>query len=307
VASASLAKDVPLNVGLARTVLLPGRESYSGRFTLTSLIGPGYFRTMGIPLDSGRDFGAVDTREGPRVVIVNQAAAAYYWPGETAVGKRMRFFGDDRLAEVVGVARNANYQAVGESPQALIYLPLEQNYSASAVLYIRARGDAVATLAGVERAVERLDPNLKLETASAEQTLRQALWAPRLTAWLLGAFGLLAVLLSSLGIYGVISYSVSQRTREIGVRMALGAKPSDVQLGVLAEGLRLVAAGVVLGLGIALAATRGVQSLLLATSARDAVTFTLAPAFLTLVGLTACWLPAWRATRIDPSTALRDE
>ena len=124
---------------------------------------------------------------------------------------------------------------------------------------------------------------------------------------LLGAFGLLAGLLSTIGIYGVVSYSVSQRTREIGVRMALGAKPRDVQLGVIREGLRLVGAGVVAGLGIALVATRGIQSLLLATSARDAVTFVTVPIFLTLVGLAACWLPALRATRIDPSTALRDE
>jgi predicted permease len=307
VEAAALAKDVPLNVGLARTVLLPGRESGSGRFTLTSLIGPGYFRTMGIPLEAGRDFSAEDTRDGPRVAIVNQAAAAYYWPGESPIGKRMRFFGDDHVAEVVGLARNANYQAVGERPQALIYLPLAQNYSASAVLYVRARGHAETTLAAVAREVHRLDPNLTLETATVEQTIRQALWAPRLTAWLLGAFGLLAMLLSSLGIYGVISYSVSQRTREIGVRMALGATPGDVQLGVVAEGMRLVAAGVAIGLAIALVATRGVQSLLLATSAQDAVTFAMAPAFLTLVGLAACWLPAWRATRIDPSRALRDE
>ena len=307
VTAAAMAKDLPLNVGLARTVLLPGQENGSGRFTLTSLVGPGYFRTMGIPLEAGRDFSGSDARDGPRAAIVNQAAAAYYWPGESPVGKRIRFFGDERVAEVVGLSRNANYQSVGEQPQALIYLPLAQNYAANAVLYVRARGDAGTTLAAVAREVHRLDPNLTLETATAEETIRQALWAPRLTAWLLGAFGLLAMLLSSLGIYGVISYSVSQRTREIGVRMALGARPSDVQLGVVAEGLRLVAVGVAIGLAIALVATRGVESLLLATSARDAVTFAMAPAFLTLVGLAACWLPAWRATRIDPSKALRDE
>jgi predicted permease len=307
VAAAALAKDPPFKVSLARTVLLPGRESGGGRFTLTSLIGPGYLRTTGIPLLAGRDFGPLDGRDAVRVAIVNEAAAAYYWPGENTLGKRMRFYGDERLAEVVGVARNANYQTVGEPPQALIYLPLTQNYSADAVLYIRARGDQATTLTAVRRAVQPLDRNLRLETETVDRTIRQALWAPRLTGLLLGAFGLLAGLLSTIGIYGVVSYSVSQRTREIGVRMALGAKPRDVQLGVIREGLRLVGAGVVAGLGIALVATRGIQSLLLATSARDAVTFVTVPIFLTLVGLAACWLPALRATRIDPSTALRDE
>jgi ABC-type lipoprotein release transport system permease subunit len=208
---------------------------------------------------------------------------------------------------VVGVARNANYQTVGEPPQALIYLPLGQSYSANGVLYIRASGDAATTLAAVRREVQSLDRNLRLETETVDQTIRQALWAPRLTAWLLGAFGLLALLLSTIGIYGVVSYSVSQRTREIGVRMALGAKSGDVQLWIIGEGLRLVAIGVAAGLVIALVATRGIQSLLLATSAHDAVTFVTVPVFLTLVGLAACWLPALRATRIDPSTALRDE
>jgi predicted permease len=307
VADAALAKDPPFKVSLARTVLLPGRESGSGRFTLTSLIGPGYLSTAGIPLLRGRDFGPLDGRDAARVAIVNEAAAAYYWPGEDAVGKRLRFYGDDRVAEVVGLARNANYQTVGELPQALIYLPLTQNYSADAFLYIRASGDAATSLAAVRRAVQPLDRNLRLQTETVDQTIRQALWAPRLTGLLLGAFGLLAGLLSTIGIYGVVSYSVSQRTREIGVRMALGALPRDVQLGVIREGLRLVGAGVAAGMGIALIATQGIQSLLLATSARDPLTFVTVPLFLTLVGVAACWLPAVRATRIDPSTALREE
>jgi len=196
---------------------------------------------------------------------------------------------------------------VGEPAQGLIYLPLAQNYAANAVIYVRARGDAATTQEAVRRVVQRLDPNLKLQTETTDETIRVSLWAPRLTAWLLGAFGLLALLLSSIGIYGVISYSVSQRTREIGVRMALGAQPGDVQRGVIGEGLRLVAMGVAAGLGIALVATAGLQSMLLATSAHDALTFATATAFLTLVGLAACWLPALRATRIEPSRALREE
>ncbi|HUP03572.1 MAG TPA: ABC transporter permease [Bryobacteraceae bacterium] len=306
VESAALAKDMPLTVGLARTVLLPGRENAGGRFTLTSVVGPGYLATMGIPLLAGRDFDARDGRDAPRVAIVNEACAAYYWPGESAVGKRMKFFGDSRVWDVIGVARNANYQSVGEAPQALIYLPLEQNYTAGGVVYIRARSSAAA-LEAAREAVQSVDPRMRLEAATVEDSIRQGLWAPRLTAWLLAAFGTLAVALSGIGIYGVISYSVSRKTREIGVRMALGAKPVDVQREIVVEGLRLVAAGVCVGLGVAITAARGVQSLLLATSARDALTFISAPSFLTLVGIFACWAPAYRATRIDPSRALRDE
>ena len=177
-AAAALAKDPPFRVSLARTVLLPGRESGSGRFTLTSLIAAGYLRTLGIPLLTGRDFSPLDTRDAPRVAIVNEAAAAYYWPGENAVGKRMRFFGDDKLAEVVALARDANYQTIGEAPQALIYLPLAQYYSANAVLYIRSRGDPATTLAAVRREVQSLDRNLRLQPETVDQTIRQTSGRP---------------------------------------------------------------------------------------------------------------------------------
>jgi predicted permease len=307
VASAAVANDPPFNVSLARTVLLEGRGNTQGRFTLTSLISSGYLRTLGIPLLAGRDFSPIEGPAAPRAAIVNQAAAAYYWPGESAVGKTIRFFGDDRPAEVIGVARNANYQTIGERPQALIYLSLAQYYSGFAVLYVRAAGDLQTTLAAVRREAQTLDPNLPLQSEPLDQTIRQALWAPRLTAGLLGAFGALALLLSTIGIYGVVSYSVSQRTREIGIRMALGATPGDVQLAIAGAAMRVVAIGVVLGIGVALIVTRGVQSLLFATSARDAVTFVLVPTLLTLVAVAACWLPALRATRIEPMRELREE
>src|ERR1039458_695364 len=127
----------------------------------------------------------------------------------------MRFFGDDKLAEVVGLARNANYQTIGEAPQALIYLPLAQYYSANAVLYIRSRGDPATTLATVRREVQSLDRNLRLQPETVDQTIRQTLWAPRLTAWLLGAFGVLVLLLSTIGIYGVVSYSVDRKSTRL--------------------------------------------------------------------------------------------
>jgi predicted permease len=307
VASAALAKDGPLHVSLARTAIVEGQPETAGRFTLTSLISPGYLRTMRIPLLRGRDFSPLDLKDGPRVAIVNQAAAAYYWPGQEPLGKRLRFFGDQQPAEVVGVAHNANYQAIGEPAQALIYLSMGQYYFPSAVVYLRAAGDPATTLAGVRRGLQSLNRNVWLEARSVDQAIRESLWAPRLSAWLLAVFGALGLLLAGIGIYGVMAYSINQRRREIGVRMALGATPGDVRRMVLTEGVRMVAAGVLAGLAIALPAAQAARSLLFLTSPRDALTFIGVPAFLALIGVAACWLPARRATRVDPSRALRDE
>ena len=159
----------------------------------------------------------------------------------------------------------------------------------------------------VRRAMQPLDRNLLLESESIERTMRESLWAQRLCAGLLAVFGGLALLLATIGIYGVISYSVSQRVREIGVRMALGATVDDVQIMIVREGVRLVAIGVMVGMTIAIGVSRVIQSMLFVISARDATTFVLVPSILTLVAVLACWIPARRATRIDPSTALRDE
>jgi predicted permease len=310
VVSATLAKDVPFHVSLARTVLLEGQEDTAagkGRFTLMSVVWPGYLRTVEIPILRGRDFSALDTAATPRVVLVNEAAAMAYWRGENPIGKRIRFFGDNAPAEVVGVARNANYQAIGERPQALIYGSLMQYYFPTAVLYVRTGGDPEAVSAAVRREVQRLDRNLPLQSESIGGIIRESLWAQRLSAGLLGVFGGLALALAGIGIYGVVSYSVNRRVREIGVRMALGATPAEVQRLILTEGIRLVAMGVVAGLAMALVGARAVAGMLFATSPRDAATFVLVPSILTLVAIVACWLPALRATRIEPAAALREE
>jgi predicted permease len=310
VVSATLAKDVPFHVSLARTVLLEGREDTTagkGRFTLMSVVWPGYLRTVAIPLLRGRDLSPLDTATTPRVVIVNEAAAMAYWPGENPIGKRIRFFGDNAPAEVVGIARNANYQAIGERPQALIYGSLIQYYFPTAVLYVRTEGDTEAVSAVVRREVQSLDRNLLLQSESVGGIIRESLWAQRLSAALLGVFGGLALVLAAVGIYGVVSYSVNRRVREIGVRMALGATPAEVQTMILTEGIRLVAIGVAAGLVIALIGSRAVEGMLFATSPRDAATFVLVPSILSLVAILACWFPAMRATRIDPAVALRDE
>ena len=310
VVSATLAKDVPFHVSLARTVLLEGQEDTDagkGRFTLMSVVWPGYLRTVEIPILRGRDFSLLDAATTPRVVIVNEAAAMTYWPGENPIGKRIRFFGDNAPVEVVGVARNANYQALGERPQALIYGSLIQYYFPSAVLYVRTDGDPETVSAAVRREVQGLDRNLLLQSESMSGILRESLWAERLSAGLLSGFAGLALVLAAVGIYGVVSYSVDRRVREIGVRMALGATPADIQAMVLREGVRLVAIGVLAGVVIALSGARVVEGMLFATSPRDAATFVLVPAILALVAVLACWFPAVRATRIEPARALREE
>jgi len=310
VASAALSKDSAFRVSSARTVLLEGQEntvSGTGRITLTSVVGPGYFQTVGIPLLRGRDFRPLDTQSTPRVAIINEAAAAHFWPGQEAVGKRLHFFGDINPAEVVGVARNANYQNIGEEPQSLIYLSLIQYYFPTAVVWFRTSGDPEAVALAVRHAMQPLDRNLLLQSEAVERTIRESLWAQRLSAGLLTVFGGLALLLATIGIYGVVSYSVHLRSREIGVRMALGATAGDVQAMIVREGFRLVAIGVVVGTLIARVAARLVQSMLFVISARDALTFVMVPSAMGLVAIVACWLPAMRATRIDPSTALREE
>ena len=319
VRAVALSKDYPLTVSAARTVLLEGQDngasgsgsgsgaSGTGRTTLTSVVSPGYFPAVAIPLLRGRDFSPLDTRTTPRVVIVNEAAAATFWPGENAIGKRLQFAGEGLPVEVIGLARNANYRNIGEAPVPLVYLSLVQYYFPTAVLMVRTAGPPETVLPTVRREVQLLDHNLYLQSETLETTIRESLWPQRLSAGLLAVFGGLALLLSTIGIYGVIAYSVSQRKREMGVRMALGATPGNVRRMVVGDGMRLVAIGIACGIAIALGASRTVESMLFAIGPRDTLTFVMVPTLLSVVALIACWVPAVRATRIDPAVVLRDE
>lgn len=310
VISASLATDWPFHVSFARTVLLEGQEDTAngvGRRSLVSVVWPGFLRTVSIPLLRGRDLSPLDGETAPRVALVSEVAAAAFWPGENPLGKRMRFSGDSAPVEVVGVARNATYIEIGERPQPMIYVSLMQYYYPTSVIYIRTAGNPEPVLASVRREVQALDRNLLLQSQSTRDIIHEALWAQRLSADLLAVFGSLALLLATIGIYGVISYSVSQRTREIGIRMALGATPGELQALVLGEGIRMVAIGIGAGALLALAVSRAVESMLFVVGARDAFTFLMVPAILALVAVVACWIPARRATRIDPGRALREE
>jgi predicted permease len=262
---------------------------------------------MAIPLLRGRDFSPQDTQTTPRVVIVNEAAAASLWPGENAIGKRIQFAGEGRPVEVIGLARNARYREIGEDPLPLVYLSLLQYYFPTAVLVVRSAGSPGAVLPTLRREVQLLDHNLYLQAETVEAYVQQSLWPQRLSAGLLAVFGGLALLLSTIGIYGVIAYSVTQRRREMGLRMALGATPGNVRAMVLGDGMRLVAMGVAFGTVIALGTSRMVESMLFVIGPRDALTFVVVPTVLSLVALIACWVPAVRATAIDPAMVLRDE
>ncbi len=304
VAAAALSRDLPFHVSYIRGIVLDGQES---RPTLTGFVHPGYFQTMRIPLLRGRDFTLTDTKTAPRVVIVNQAAAAVLWPGEDPIGKTFTFAGEGVPVEVVGVARNANYQDIGEPAKALVYESLLQYYFPTAVMYVRTAGDPGTVIATVKQQIQSLDRHLMLQAETLAVSMRDLMWVQRLAAGLLAIFGGVALLLSTIGIYGVVSFSVRLRTREIGLRVAMGATAGDVQSMILREGIRLVAIGILIGSVLAFAVANSVEGLLLLRHPRDLFTFTLVPSVLVLVGLLACWAPALRATRVDPAVALRDE
>jgi macrolide transport system ATP-binding/permease protein len=269
-------------------------------------VGPEYFRTMGIPLLSGREFTNADNEAALLVAIVNEKMVAQYWHGEDPVGKRVQLKG--KWLRVVGVAKLAKYGSFGEAPKPFIYVPLRQDFSIRTSLNIRTSHDPAAIAADLTRVIHELDANL---APSEVITMRQhinlsALRSQQVAVALLSIFGGLALLLAAVGLYGVISYSVSQSTRELGLRMALGARPAHVLRLVLSHGLVLTAVGVVLGAGAALLLTRLFVTLLYHVGPRDPFAFGLACIVMITTSLTACFIPAWRAMRTDPVRVLRD-
>jgi putative ABC transport system permease protein len=235
--------------------------------------------------------------------------AERFWPGQDAIGKRFKFFGDQDFTTVVGIARDAKYNGVAEDPIPFIYQPLRQNYSPAATLHVRAAGNAAALATHVRSMVQEIDPTLSVfNVRTLEEQVARSLQPIRFNVIMLTTFGALALLLASIGLYGVANYSVSQRTREIGVRMALGAAPASVMRLVLGQGIRLVAIGLGVGLVLAFVATSFVPpALLLNVAPRDPATFGATSLLLAAVALFASYIPARRATRIDPLIALRTE
>ncbi len=312
VAGATLASIVPIGFGgISRTVFPEGHEpsaGSTGTFVAVNSIVPGYFRTEGVALLDGRDLEESDRDGAPLVAVINRTMAQKFWPGEAAVGKRFKFFGDEAFRQVVGVAEDTKIFTLGEEPVPIAYAPLQQQFETAMVLHVRTTGDPAPLLGTLRREVQALDASLPLTNVfTVEELLGQSLWAPRMAAGLLTIFGLLALLLAAIGIYGVMSYAVGQRTQEFGIRMALGARALDVVMLVMRHGLTLVLAGLALGLLAAAGLTQFVGSLLVGVGPSDPLTFAAIAVILLAVAAIAGYLPARRATRVDPMTALRCE
>jgi putative ABC transport system permease protein len=267
-------------------------------------VGPGFFSTLGIPIVSGREFTRADNEAAPPVAIVDQTMAARFWRGIDPVGRRVQVRGQWR--QIVGVARNARYRNLLESAEPFFYVPLRQNFSATVSLHIRTAQSAAALAPALVRDIHALDTNIApSELLTMREHVNRTTAAQRISATILVVFAGVALVLAAIGLYGVMASSVSQRSRELALRMALGASGSDLLGLVLSKGLLLTTAGVILGAVGALQLTRLLGYLLYGVSPRDPRSFGLAFVVIAVVALAACIVPAWRATRTDPLHALR--
>jgi predicted permease len=309
VESATFARVTPLSYGSFSSTLIavdgyqpPPEEQPTVQY---NEVGPDYFATMGIPLVSGREFARADDEKAAMVAVVNETMAEKYWRDKNPIGERVQVKG--RWMQVVGVAKDSKYQSVREAPEPFFYVPLRQNFSRVASLYVRTplSPESMATM--LAREVHKLDPGLALYEVITLQEQLERSTSPQLVAvTLVGVLGSLALLLAAIGLYGVMSYAVSQSTRELGLRMALGADASNLLRLVMSRGLTLTAGGVLLGATGALALTGLLGNLLYNVSPRDPLAFGSALVVMTIAALAACSLPAWRATRTDPARVLRD-
>ena len=312
VEAASLADFVPSGGGLRRSTIAV--ENYTQRTgenmdVRIGIVADGYFRTMGMTLITGREFLGQDKEGAPRTAIVNESLARRYWPGQDAIGKHIRLAGDRRpQLEVVGVVKDATAYIFEKDSSPFLYLPLLQNPSPGMTLHVRSMGDPMAMLPPVRNEVDALGQNVVLRDAKTlSEPLNDSLLMLRLASTLTGIFGLLALSLAMLGIFSVVNYSTTRRTREIGIRLAVGAQRSDILRMIMKEGLLIVVAGVVAGLILAFVTARLIASLLFSDAGSDVSVYALIALLQIAIALIACFIPAYKATKIDPTDALRHD
>jgi len=312
VRSATLANLVPVSGGSWNsTITVPGYEPPPDQRALTHMnhVDPAYFETMRIPLLQGRNFTETDGADAPKVAIINQTMAERYWPGQDPVGRTFQIgIEEDGRFEVIGIVADSKYNTFRAESLPYSYFPIEQHYQSALTILARAEGDPFAILPAMQEAVRGVDPGLPLyRVRSLHQQLRDVVARERLTALLFTGFGAVALVLVLAGLYGVLSQSVSQRVREIGIRMAIGADRGDVLRQFLGQGLRLTGAGLAVGALISFFVTRLLSGQLYEISPVDPAAMIAVALMLLIVGAAACWIPARRATKVDPMQALRSE
>jgi predicted permease len=307
--SVTIADFSPLSFSIHSDVVQPAgyvprlRESME---VDRGLVGPGYLATLRTPLLAGREFTLADDAKSESVAIVNKALVDRYWPGQNAIGKRIKIAGG--WCTVVGVAANGKYRRMVYEQAPLVLVPMLQRNSGQQIVHVRTNGDPLALASAVERAIHDLNADLPVyNTTTMRESMMIGNVFERIAVAFAGTFGLLALLLSAVGIYGVVAYSTKQRTHEIGIRMALGAAQSDVFREVLGQGLRLALIGLGIGLAVSVAFTRLLRGMLFGVGANDWLTFAVVPLVLLLVTMCACYLPARRAAMVEPMRALRTE
>lgn len=312
VQAAGLADLLPVDLHFSRTsVYLEGAvPERNARVpgAMFGLVSPGYFQAMGTRLLQGREFTAQDDEQAVPVALINESFARRFFPGENPLGKQFSLGrADAAKVQVVGIVEDGKYANLNEDGRPYVVRPMWQSPVGATSVVVRTAGDLPSLIASVRREIQQLDPYMPVATSTLVEKLDLPLLPARMVASILGGFGLLALLLAAIGIYGVMSYGVAQRTHEIGIRMALGAQKADVLRLVIRQGMTLTLVGVGIGLAAALALTRLMKSLLFGVSATDPLTFVGIAGLLTLVTLLACYLPARRATQVDPLVALRHE